>query len=289
MFIPYDERQELYHHGILGMHWGIRRYQPYPQGSKKGKEVGAALKVKQRQSKADKKAAKNAEKIKKINTRMGELETKTKLATAEANYARQQQAQTEARISAKASKYESRRRSTKLAPFKTEYGKQKAITSGNAKKVARYAKYMTNDEYKRAIDRCNLSADLHLHQVSNLTQAGKKVLDFIGTAADMTTKGITLHDNVATIKNARLKAMAESEGVELDTSKLMKKWKSDPVNYKNVAERIRAADDRQRFYNTHGYDYTEQTDEKIKKFSKYGKSSGNKAGVKRKMKLKRNP
>lgn len=47
------------HHGVLGMHWGIRRYQPYPKGQKVkgGKEIGEAAKVKQRPSKPAKKTS----------------------------------------------------------------------------------------------------------------------------------------------------------------------------------------------------------------------------------------
>ena len=49
---------ELSHHGVLGMKWGIRRYQPYPKGHTGGKEVGEAA----RSAKSIQKDLKNIEK-----------------------------------------------------------------------------------------------------------------------------------------------------------------------------------------------------------------------------------
>lgn len=72
----YYYTNELYHHGILGMKWGIRRFQPYPKGHKGGKYIGKEKKKR------------SIEEIKKTPTAKEVLEISDKLTTKELTEAR---------------------------------------------------------------------------------------------------------------------------------------------------------------------------------------------------------
>ena len=73
---------ELYHHGVLGMHWGIRRYQPYGHGGykpdHKGKFEGTKKEAREhaKEIKQDLKEAKRIDRqqrkfVKKLNSKNG--------------------------------------------------------------------------------------------------------------------------------------------------------------------------------------------------------------------------
>ena len=108
---------ELYHHGIKGQKWGIRRFQPYLPGSKVkgGKEVGKATKVKQRGGIVEHFKAKQAEHKKAAAVKKAQA--------------------------------------TRKANIDYEAAKKKAIESGTAEDLAKFKGKLTNEEYSKAFMR----------------------------------------------------------------------------------------------------------------------------------------
>ena len=146
-------KDELYHHGIKGQKWGIRRFQPYLPGSKVkgGKEVGKATKVKQRGSIVEHFKAKQAEHKKAAAVKKAQA--------------------------------------TRKANTDYEAAKKKAIESGTAEDLAKFKGKLTNEEYSKAFMRLQNEKKLadmvaaNQKSVWDTIDSGMKIVERVGKYA----------------------------------------------------------------------------------------------------------
>ena len=144
---------ELYHHGIKGQKWGIRRFQPYLPGSKVkgGKEVGKATKVKQRGSIVEHFKAKQAAHKKSAAVKKAQA--------------------------------------TRKANIDYEAAKKKAIESGTVEDLAKFKGKLTNEEYTKAFLRLQNEKKMAEMVAANqksawdMIDSGMKIVERVGKYA----------------------------------------------------------------------------------------------------------
>lgn len=187
---------ELYHHGILGMKWGIRRYQPYPDGySGDGKYVGPKP--------GQTVTPKDEKRLKKYNTKIG---SGIKEAVTTGN--------------------KKSLKSLKKVISKSDYDKaysdlitkgiKDAVESGDAKKLKTFKKDLSKSDYKALRNRT-----LFNNAINNLK--GKKMAKYAANLSDEDIRNANARIQNLTNINRSLKSIKQDNSALFNTSDAIKK------------------------------------------------------------------
>ena len=208
---------ELYHHGVKGMKWGIRRYQPYGPGQV-GKFIGDSAK----------KVKSTAGKIVQ-NTKSAGASIKTAASNASARHAEK-----------KAIRQAVREAKAKAAH---EAAKNKALESGDINQVAKYKSELTHEEITKALlkisDNQRIDEAVQKSKESGAWDAADKLMKrvnqvsgYVGTAANLYQNMTNLKKNRKSLQdfNKSLDDEADAKERKEKVDKMIKKQQWDKLD-----------------------------------------------------------
>lgn len=190
-----DYRDYLAHYGVLGMHWGIRRYQPYSytegrDGVRKGKEMGAARKLGDAMKRAGSAVSRT---VKNAGSR-----TSSAIKTFKNNQ---------------------KAKLTEWKADRAEKKKEKVINSGDVNTVMKHRKHLSNDEIRRATDRIMAEQklkDLESEEAMKAIERGRRL---IANVADVTRNVSSIYNTVTDVKK-KMDDASESAHKKLEEKRM---------------------------------------------------------------------